>query len=135
MIELNLVIALNRVVNRINKKTAVICSKYDISLGQFAVLEVLYHKGDLKVCDVREKILSTDGTISIIIKNLEKKGYISKVKSEKDKRLSLLHLEESGRKLIDEVFPLNCKSIVKEFSKYTKEEKEYLLKLLERGRQ
>ncbi|WP_235899151.1 MarR family transcriptional regulator [Suipraeoptans intestinalis] len=48
-----------------------------MTLSQFAVLEALYSKGDLTVGEVREKILSSVGTIPVIVNNLVGRGYVN----------------------------------------------------------
>ena len=72
-IDLKILIALHRVINAVDSKTIKLVKSYGLSLGQFAVLEVLYHKGEMTVGQVQKKILSTTGTMPVIIKNLEKK--------------------------------------------------------------
>ena len=91
-IDLKILIALHRVVNAVDSKTAKLVKAYGLSLGQFAVLEALYHKGEMTVGQVQEKILSSTGTIPVIIKNLEKRQFISHKEDENDKRNSDLAL-------------------------------------------
>lgn len=57
-----------------------------LTSSQFAVLEALYNKGDLKICEIIEKILTTSGNITVVIKNLEKEEFISKYPDPEDKR-------------------------------------------------
>ena len=78
-IELKLLIGLHRVCNEIDRRSSQLVSKYNLSLGQFAVLEALYHKGDLSVGEVQRKILSSSGTMPVIIRNLEKRGYLNRI--------------------------------------------------------
>ena len=54
-IELKIFIGMSRAINKINRATNKIYTKYGLTSGQFAVLEVLYHKGDLSVGEVQEK--------------------------------------------------------------------------------
>lgn len=53
--ELKILIGMHRAVNKIDGKTIKIVKQYGLSLGQFAVLEALYHKGDMTVGQVQEK--------------------------------------------------------------------------------
>ena len=72
--ELKILIGMHRTANAIDRKTAQIAGAYGLTLGQFSVLEALYHKGDLTVGQVQEAILSTSGTIPVIVGKLEKEG-------------------------------------------------------------
>ena len=50
MIEDNyILIRMHRIIGRIDRQTAHIAAKYDLTLSQFGVLEALYHAGDLTV--------------------------------------------------------------------------------------
>ena len=70
--ELKILIGLHRAINYIDRQSTKIFSEYQLTLGQFAVLEALHHKGDMTVGQVQEKILSSGGTMPLIINNLEK---------------------------------------------------------------
>ena len=43
------------------------------------VLEALYSKGDMSVGEVRERILSSVGTIPLIVNNLVKMNYVERM--------------------------------------------------------
>ncbi|MGD6730737.1 MAG: MarR family winged helix-turn-helix transcriptional regulator [Pleomorphochaeta sp.] len=131
-IELKLFISLNKTVNSFTKKTNKIVTQYDITYSQFAVLEVLYHKGALSVGEVKEKILSSSGTIAIIIKNLEKNDLIVKFQDNKDKRKYILKLTNKGMNLISEVFPKNEEMIINSMNVLNFAEQEYMLNCLKK---
>ena len=130
--ELQLLIGLNRTVNEINRKTAQLCLQHKLTLSQFGVLEALYHKGELTIGQVKELILSSDGTIPVVIKNLEKNRLIERKAHPSDRRCTLLKLTPKGKALIEEVFPLNVKLIKKEMKIWSADEKKVLLKLLKK---
>lgn len=130
--ELKIFIGLHRVGNEIDRRTARIVKRYGLSIGQFAVLEALLHKGDLTVGEVQEKILSSTGTIPVIIKNLEQKGLVTRCPDEADRRRCILHLTESGRALAEQVFPENAEEIRKSMDVWSDDEKKELLRLLKR---
>jgi len=65
------------------------------SLSDFAVLEVLLHKGALPVNTIGEKVLLTSGSITTAVDRLEKKSLVKRQKSEFDGRVVLVQLTES----------------------------------------
>ncbi|DAB18501.1 TPA: MarR family transcriptional regulator, partial [Candidatus Gastranaerophilales bacterium HUM_19] len=71
-LEMRALVGLHRSVNMLDKLTADLAAKYEVTFSQFMVLEALYSKGDLTVGAVREHILSSVGTISVIVNNLVK---------------------------------------------------------------
>lgn len=131
-LELKALIGLHRTVNAIDRESARVCSAAGLTLGQFAVLEALFHKGDLTVGQVQEKILSSSGTIPLIIRNLEKQGYLVRRHDEVDKRRCILHLTPKGKEVVGRVFPENEKAIVEATSCWSDEEKQQLMSLLEK---
>lgn len=130
--EMKILIGLHRAVNYIDRQSARIFSQYDLTMGQFAVLEALYHKGDMTVGQVQEKILSTSGTIPLIVKNLEKRGYLTRRADPDDKRCCILHITELGQELIARVYPENEKKIIELMEYWTPEEQEQLVVLLKK---
>ena len=131
-IELKLLIGLHRVCNEIDRRSSQIFAQYGLSLGQFAVLEVLYHKGNLSVGEVQKKILSTSGTIPVIVNNLTKRGLVERLTDVDDKRKCILHITEEGKKLMREVFPKNKTTIIDSMSNWSDEEKNKILKILKK---
>lgn len=130
--ELKIFIGMSRALNKINRATNKVYLKYGLTSGQFAVLEALYHKGDLTIGDVQDKILSTSGTIPVIVKNLEKEGYLKKSNDENDKRRFMLHITEKGRELMDIVYPENEAIIISMMSIWNQEEQEQILNYMKR---
>lgn len=131
-VELKILIALHRVSDALDAKTAKLAKEHDLSLGQFAVLEALLHKGELTVGEVKEKILSSSGTIPVIISNLEKKKLLRRRPDHRDARRTLLSLTEKGRRLIMEIFPKNEQIIMESMAMLDGNEKEALLGTLKK---
>ena len=100
--------------------------------SQFAVLEVLYSKGDLKICEIIEKILTTSGNVTVVIKNLEKDGLVSKHSDTNDKRSILISITDKGKKIMSDIFPKHVDNINDIFSILTIEEKLELKKILKK---
>lgn len=129
---LKILIGMHRILNHLNRQTASFARREGLTLSQFSVLEVLYSKGDMSVGSVKEKSLSSTGTIPVIVHNLEKAGYIERYPHEKDRRISLLCLTEAGRKKVVSILPKNVEMIEKEMQGLSEEEKEKFLFLLKK---
>lgn len=126
----SIIIGLHRVVADLDRETARISGRYGLTLGQFAVLEALYHKGDLTVGQVKEAILSSTGTIPVIINNLEKQNFVHRAHDPADRRRSIVQLTSSGRRLIEKVYPENEQMFRDKFSVWSKDEQRELLRLI-----
>jgi len=101
-----------------------------LTIHQFAVLEALYHMGQLSIGELTKLILSTPGNMTVVINNLRKKGYITTVTSEIDKRKTILALTETGEKLIAEIFPKHAENMTEYFQTLTEEEHNTLQQLM-----
>ena len=130
--ELKILIGLHRAANTIDRETARAVAPFGLTLSQFAVLEALYHKGDLTVGQVQEAVLSTSGTIPVIVGRLEREGYLTRCQDENDRRRWMLRLTDAGRELIAQVYPENEEMIIRQMDCWTDEEKETLVSLLQR---
>lgn len=131
-IEMKILIGLHRNVNSLDKKTAKIASEYHLTFSQFMVLEALYSKGDMSVGEVRERILSSVGTISLIVNNLVKMKYIERIPDKKDRRVCILHLTKEGYEVISKIAPKNEAKITESMDVLDQDEKETLLYLLKK---
>lgn len=130
--DMSLVIGMSRVLGHINLSSSRLLDPYGLTLGQFAVLEALYSKGPLSVGQVQRKILTSSGTIPVILTNLENEALIIRTRDQEDKRRVTLDLTDKGRTLISEVFELNRHLIEEKVSCWTKEERTTLLRLLKK---
>ena len=105
--EMKILIGLHRNVNALDKKTSKIAAEYNLTFSQFMALEALYSKGDMSVGEVRERILSSVGTIPLIVNNLVKMNYVERMCNEKDRRVCILHLTQEGYDVISKIVPRN----------------------------
>jgi len=129
---LKLVIALSRTQTSFGRAVQNFLSNYDLTIAQFGVLEVLYHLGDLKICELIEKTLSTSGNMTVVIRNLEKEGLITRRVNETDRRAFVIGLTDSGRMLIKPVFEQHLFLLEDIFGKLSQDDKDDLLSLLKK---
>ncbi len=127
-------ISMGRVINTLRRENNKLILKHNLTLGQFAVMEALYSKGRLSTGEVMEKILSTSGNIPVIVKNLEKDGFITRKQDESDKRRFILDLTDKGKDLMDEIVPENLKFMDELISLWDDDEKEELIILMNKFR-
>lgn len=130
--ELKVFIGLNRTLNTIHRDAEKVLRKHDLTTGQFAVLEVLYSKGDLAIGEVQNLILTTSGNIPVIVRNLVKAGLIKKTQDLQDRRRYILSITDRGRALMDIVFPENAAVIIEKINRWSADEQKTLLVLLKK---
>ena len=133
-LNLSTLIVFTRAEQKIHKMEYETMKAGGLTPSQFAVLEVLYSKGDLKICEIIEKTLTTSGNVTVVIKNLEKDGLVSKNIDLEDKRSMLISITDKGKKIMDEIFPKHVDNINNIFDILTIEEKLELKKILKKFR-
>jgi MarR family 2-MHQ and catechol resistance regulon transcriptional repressor len=93
-----------------------------LGLSDFAVLEVLLHKGPLPVNTIGPIVDLTPGSISIAVDRLVGKGLVSRVESAEDRRVRIVALTPRGRTLIDSAFRKHSGQMRRVFSELSAEE-------------
>lgn len=84
---------------------------FGLNLTEFAVLELLYHKGPHPLQQIGDKILITSGSITYVINKLAGKGLVVRKASPDDGRVFFAALSDAGRALMDDVFPVHARNI------------------------
>jgi DNA-binding MarR family transcriptional regulator len=126
-LNLKTLIALSRATNSVHRREYKTIKEGGLTVSQFSVLEVLYHKGALKVQDIIEKTLSTGGNMTVVIENLVKDDLVMRFKDPEDKRVNLISITDKGKALIDSIFPNHIENINEIFNVLTEEEKKSLI--------
>ncbi|TCL37596.1 MarR family 2-MHQ and catechol resistance regulon transcriptional repressor [Anaerospora hongkongensis] len=130
--ELKLYITLSRAYRAILAHDERDVRQYGLNLTEFAVLELLYHKGPQPLQRIGEKILITTGTITYVIDKLEKKGLLFRSPCEKDRRKFYAVLSEKGKTLISRIFPGHAQNLVYALGGLSPEEQEVAINLLKK---
>jgi MarR family 2-MHQ and catechol resistance regulon transcriptional repressor len=130
MNDLKTITVLFRAYNSLEKIIRDDVFQYGLNVSEFGVLEALYHKEQLSVKAIIDKVLVPNSSMSYVIENLVAKNYIKKVQSEKDKRSFLLSLTDIGRKLMDKIFPIHKSNMRKILDVLENDEEETMQKAL-----
>ena len=100
-----------------------------LTLGQFAVLEALLHLGPMCQKELGEKLLRSDGNITIVLDNLERHGWVRRERQKEDRRRMLVRLTPAGKCLIAGYFPSHAKEVVAQMRRLSPKEQEELRRL------
>lgn len=75
-----------------------------LGLSEFAILEVLLHKGPSTIGTIGEKVLLTSGSMTAAIRRLESRDLVTRIQDPSDGRCFYVHLTRTGRKVIEKAF-------------------------------
>ena len=95
---------------------------YPINTTEFSVMEFLYSKGEKSIQEIRDRILLASGSATYVVDNLERKEYVRRIVNQNDRRVTYIKLTETGKDLINDIFPTHKKNTKKIFNDLTNEE-------------
>jgi MarR family 2-MHQ and catechol resistance regulon transcriptional repressor len=103
-----------------------------LGLSDFAVLEVLLHKGPLPVNVIGPKVNLTPGSISVAVDRLVAKGLVSRAESPDDRRVRIVALTPRGKGVITPIFKEHAATMEKVFADLSRDELRKLERQLKR---
>lgn len=101
---LKLWVVLNRALRSVEDRLRQQVEAHGLSMTEFAVLEVLLHKGALPIGEIGGRILRTSGSMTYVIDKLQNRGLLRRRSCEADRRVQYAELTPEGRALIEPVF-------------------------------
>lgn len=107
-------------------------AKYNLNQTEFAVLELLYHKGDQPIQVIGKKILIASSSITYVVDKLEEKNYVTRRACPTDRRVTYAGITENGKELMDKIFPEHVEKIEEIFEKLSDQEVSTLIEYLKK---
>ena len=129
---LKLFIVLSRAHKAISEKTNQFFQANGLNPTEFAVLELLYHKGRQPLQKIGGKILLASGSITYVIDKLEKRGYLERINCPTDRRVTYAEITEEGKDLMASLFPEHEQHLHELTDSLSAEEKDQAIELLKK---
>ncbi len=106
--------------------------KEGLGESDFRVLEVLLHKGPMPVNAIGPKVDLNPGSVSVAVDRLYKKGLVSRVESESDRRVRTVSVTEKGRRVFVPIFRQHAALIKRAFQDVSPTEQRQMEEVLRR---
>ncbi len=103
-----------------------------LQLSEFAILEVLLHKGPQSINAIGSKVLLTSGSMTAAVNRLERKGLVRREKDPTDGRRFKMYLSGEGRRVIGKAFDTHKLNLEKMARDLDDHEREALVRLLKK---
>jgi MarR family 2-MHQ and catechol resistance regulon transcriptional repressor len=127
---LKLWIVLSRASAAVRRHAETDLTRHGLTPGEFAILEVLYHRGPLLLGEVQRKILASSGGVTYLVDRLESAGLVERRACPRDRRARYAALTEAGVRLMDRIFPDHIKAIERAVAGLDAEERRAAIELL-----
>ena len=88
-------------------------SRHGLTLAEFGILEVLYHRGPMLLGEVQRRVLVSSGGITFLVDRLTAKGLVERRACDTDRRARYAALTDQGVRLVAEIFPVHADAIVR----------------------
>ena len=82
-----------------------VLSELGLSWGGFTTLWVLWVWGEMQSADLAEECDLSKGTLTGVVKTLEKRGFVQRTAVETDRRKVIVSLTDIGREAIEHLYP------------------------------
>jgi MarR family transcriptional regulator, 2-MHQ and catechol-resistance regulon repressor len=101
-----------------------------LGLSDFAILELLLHKGPQPVNVIGKRVLLTSGSITTAVDRLEAKKLVRRQSSQADRRSRIVELTPSGRRVIGKAFNKHADDMEQALAHLTTAQRSKLIRLL-----
>jgi len=129
---LKLFIVLSRAYKALNEHVNRYIQEHGLNPTEFAVMELLFHKGDQPMQQIGSKILLASGSITYVVDKLEQKGMLRRIACPKDRRVTYAQITDEGKQFIEGIFPEHAQRIHELMSSLDFQEKEEAIRLLKK---
>ncbi len=121
---LHLWVVMSRAHAAIAAHAAADVAQHGLTLAEFAILEVLYHRGAMLLGEVQRRILVSSGGITFLVDRLTAKGLVERRSCPSDRRARYAALTPQGESLMAEIFPEHAATIARAMSAISPEAQE-----------
>ena len=109
-----------------------VLSEFGLSWGGFTTLWVLWVWGEMQTADLADECDLSKGTLTGVVKTLEKQGFVERQRVEADRRRVTVSLTDAGLDTIERLFPRFNRYEAEMVENLATSEKQELAELLRR---
>ncbi|MFC5464074.1 MarR family winged helix-turn-helix transcriptional regulator [Lederbergia graminis] len=131
-LSLKLFVVLTRTLQSIKKRAEEDIKCLGLNPTEFAVLELIYHKGEQPIQKIGEKVLIASSSITYVVDKLEKKQLLVRKPNPDDRRVIFAAITEKGIALMEEMFPKHKIAIQEILAGLNTKEKENMIQQLKK---
>jgi MarR family 2-MHQ and catechol resistance regulon transcriptional repressor len=113
---LKLWVVLARAFNAVSGRSQADILTHGLTPGEFAVLELLHHKGPTLLGEIQKRVLVSSGGITFLVDRLTKRGLVERRHCATDRRARYAALTAEGEKLLRKIFPGHARAMAKAVS-------------------
>lgn len=91
------------------KKYTPFLNEIDLTYTQYITMMVMWEREEVNVKELGKKLFLDSGTLTPVLKNLEKKGLVTRERSKEDERFLVVRITKKGMELRDKAVEIPAK--------------------------
>ena len=128
----NVMIALRKIIQAIDMNSKKLVKRVGLTGPQLVILQEISSLGEVTAGEIARAVSLSQATLTGILERLEKRGLLTRRRSELDKRRVMVGITDSGRQVIEDAPSLMQESFVDGFSALKEWEQTMILSSLQR---
>ncbi len=128
----DVLIAIRRVIRAVDLHSRKLSQSYGLTGPQALVLKEISAKKNISAGEVAKQVSLSQATITDIVKRLEQRGLVTRVRDLQDRRKTMLEITKEGKALIKAAPPLLQEQFTERFAQLQDWEQALLLSSLQR---
>lgn len=125
-------IALRKIIQAIDMNSRKLVKRVGLTGPQLVILQEISSLGEVTSGEIARAVSLSQATLTGILERMEKRGLLSRRRSEHDKRRVMVRISDSGMKVLEDAPPLMQEEFVDEFSSLQEWEQNMILSSLQR---
>ena len=125
-------ISLRRIIQSIDLHSRYLVKRVGLTGPQLVILQEVHQSGEVATGEIARAISLSQATVTGILERMEKRGLVTRRRSDIDRRRVIVSLTPTGEALLAEAPPLMQESFVDEFSQLQDWEQSMILSALQR---
>jgi DNA-binding MarR family transcriptional regulator len=128
----DVLIAIRRIIQRIDRHSKHLVKQFGLTGPQLIILREIAQSNEITASDISRAISLSQATVTGVLDRLEKRGYVVRQRSERDRRRTLVKITPDGDHLLASAPPLMQESFTDQFSRLQAWEQHMILSSLHR---
>jgi DNA-binding MarR family transcriptional regulator len=128
----DVLIAIRRIIQSIDLHSKRLVKQFGLTSPQLIILREISQSDEITASDISRAISLSQATVTGVLDRLEKRGYIVRKRSDRDRRRTLVENTESGNHILETAPPLMQESFVEQFGELKAWEQHMILSSLHR---
>jgi len=128
----SVMIALRKIIQAIDMNSKKLVKRVGLTGPQLVILQEISNLGEVTAGEIAHAVSLSQATVTGILERMEKRGLLTRQRSDQDKRRIMVRITKNGQQVLDDAPPLMQEAFVERFSNLQEWEQTMILSGLQR---